>query len=248
MAAAFQNRLLSIAHDEDIARLKPHLTRVELVVHNLLEPVGGPIKHFYFVEHGVVSVVAKNNGMSTEIGLIGREGVTGFEALLGDDQSSNEAYAQVPGEAFRIGVARLEEILTECPALKALLLRFVQTFMVQAAHTALANAKGKIEERLARWLLMVQDRIDSRRVEITHQFMATMLGSRRAGVTVALHELEGRGLIRSERGRVSIIDRKGLEAFAGNFYGVPEREYSRIIGSAPGKALPSLSALGQTVA
>lgn len=101
--------------------------------------------------------------------------------------------------------------------------------MIQTAQTAVANAKAKLEERLARWLLMVHDRTGGRHVEITHQFMATMLGSRRAGVTVALHELEGRGLVRSERGRVTICDRAGLEELAGEFYGVAEREYRRIM-------------------
>lgn len=233
MSPSFQNYLLRIAGCDDLERLKPHLVPETIENRKMIEAAGAPIESVYFIEHGVVSVVARAENRTAEIGLIGREGVTGIDALLGDGWAAHEAYVQVTGEALRIDIGEFREVLLQCPALNALLLRYVQAFMIQTGQTALANAKCKIEERLARWLLMVQDRTGGRHVELTHQFMATMLGTRRAGVTVSLHELEARGLIKSQRGRVTIHDRKGLEEIAGVSYGTAEHQYRRIFGSWP---------------
>jgi hypothetical protein len=110
-----------------------------------------------------------------------------------------------------------------------------RAFAIQVAFTALANGRAKLEERLARWLLMVHDRVVGDRIVLTHEYMAVMLGVRRPGVTVALHILEGKGAIRSHRGEVVIKDREGLAAEAGGGYGQPETEYARLLGSEPGK-------------
>lgn len=124
----------------------------------------------------------------------------------------------------------LRDLLLLSQPLRQIAQRFVQVFMTQVGQTALANGRAKIDERLARWLLMAQDRLDDAGLQLTHEFIALMLGVRRPGVTEAINELEGRGLIRSTRGDLRVIDRKGLEAVAGGIYGVPESEYVRLIG------------------
>jgi CRP-like cAMP-binding protein len=123
----------------------------------------------------------------------------------------------------------LREALNASPTLRIFLLKFVQTFMVQTAHTAIANGRATVEQRLARWLLMARDRLDGDELPLTHEFLALMLAVRRPGVTEALQKLEGRRLLRAERGRITICDRKGLEKIAGALYGAPEAELRRLL-------------------
>jgi CRP-like cAMP-binding protein len=134
------------------------------------------------------------------------------------------------GSALRIGAADFDRAVERSPALRLLAMRYCKALWVQCAYTALANSITRLEARLARWLLMVHDRIDGDRFELTHDFMAVMLAVRRPGVTVALHELEGKALIRSTRGTVTIRDREGLIEMADGAYTLPEREYERLLG------------------
>jgi CRP-like cAMP-binding protein len=119
--------------------------------------------------------------------------------------------------------------MQESRTLRKVLLRFVHSFMIQATHTAVANGSAKLEERLARWLLMAHDRLDGDRLRLVHEFLARMLGVRRPGVTVAIHALESSGVIESARGVITVVDREGLEEMANGSYGVPEREYERLM-------------------
>jgi CRP-like cAMP-binding protein len=150
---------------------------------------------------------------------------------MGSDTAPNRIIIQVAGSGHRIGRAALIEAMDRSPSLRALLIRYVQALNVQTVFTALSNAVHPIEERLARWLLMCHDRIDGDEIGLTHEFMSVMLAVRRPSVTTALHVLEGNHFIRSERGWVTICDRKGLEEFAQDAYGKPEAEYDRLIGS-----------------
>ena len=118
----------------------------------------------------------------------------------------------------------------ESPSLRASLLKFVHAFMIQTTHTAVVNACAKLDQRLARWILMADDRVDGSRLPLTHEFLSLMLGVRRAGVTEALHALERKGLISSSRGALLVPTRKGIERSAGGTYGVPEKELRRLIG------------------
>ena len=225
------NRLLTMMSTDDLALLTPHLSQVALDVRTFVEQPNKPIPWMYFMENGVTSVVAiSGHERSIEAGLVGREGVTGAMVILGDDRSPNQSYIQIAGGAQRIGVDEIRGAMDASASLTKLLLRYVQTFMIQTAHTALANGSAKIEERLARWILMAQDRMDDNELLLTHEFMSTMLGVRRPGVTDTLHALEGRGLIRCSRGQVRVIDREGLVEAAGGCYGVPEAEYARLLG------------------
>jgi CRP-like cAMP-binding protein len=225
-----QNGLLAALDAADLALLTPHLTMVDLPVRKPIEEADQEIPHAYFITSGIVSVVARSNEHERiEAGVIGREGMTGIAIVLGNHRSPHEAFVQLEGAARRIDTNRLRAAMAQSAELARLFLRFALVFNIQVAHTALANARATIEERLARWLLMVHDRIEGDEAPLTHDFIALTLGVRRPGVTDALHILEGKGLIRSTRGAVRIIDREGLEALAGGTYGVPESEYRRLI-------------------
>jgi CRP-like cAMP-binding protein len=170
--------------------------------------------------------------------MVGYEGMTGLGIVLGDDRSANETMVQSAGSAMRLSTALLREMMAASRSLTATLLRYVNVFMVQGSQTALANGRGRLDERLARWLLMWHDRVLADDLVTTHEFLALLLGVRRQGVTVALHELEGRGLIRSTRSHVRILDRDGLLLVANGFYGIPEAEYDRSIGPVDSRVPP----------
>ena len=183
------------------------------------------------MEDGLASVVAMGtDGERIEVGHIGREGMTGQSVVLGVDRSPEQTFIQVAGSALRMPVGSLRDAMKASPLLHGLLLRFVQTTIVQVAHSALANGRYTIQERLARWLLMCHDRLDGDYLLLTHEFLSLMLGVRRSGVTEALQVLEGVAVVKTARGRIMLLDRDRLEEIAGACYGVPEREYQRLIG------------------
>jgi CRP-like cAMP-binding protein len=139
---------------------------------------------------------------------------------------------QIGGHGLRLAADKFCAALRQSESFNTLMLKSAQAFMIQTAHTALANGRAKLEERLARWLLMAHDRLDTAAVPLTHEFLAVMLGVRRAGVTVALHSFERRGLIATKRGQLTLIDRPGIEQVAGSFYGIPEAELKRLMEEA----------------
>ncbi len=215
----------------DFALLAPHLEPVDLPVTRSVVAANKPIEYAYFLDSGIVSVVASRaDNQSIEVGIYGREGMGGFPLLLGSDQSPHEQYIQLAGAGHRIKTAPFLRAVQQSPNLNRLLLRFVHAFTTQTAQTALANGSSHIDERLARWLLMCHDRIDGDVLPLTHRFLSMMLGVRRPGVTDTLHILEGRRLIRAKRGEITILDRTRLERLAGASYGMPEAEYRRLIG------------------
>ena len=159
---------------------------------------------------------------------LGREGVTALALILGSNRPTNAVYMQVAGSGHRIAAQPFREAMASSPTLHGLLLKFIQVFPIQISQTAVSNGRSNIEQRLARWLLMTDDRVPPE-IDLTHEFISVMLGVRRAGVTEALHALVGRGLIQTERSQIRIIDRDGLEINANGCYGEPEREYRRLI-------------------
>jgi CRP-like cAMP-binding protein len=229
-----RNRLLASLSLSDIEQLLPSAEPVALDVRRILEEPRSQITHVYFVESGLVSVVGTARpDQRIEVGMVGYEGMTGLGVILGDDRSANETLVQSAGTALRVPTESMREAMNASSAFSTVLLRYVHVFMVQSSQTALANGRGKLDERLARWLLMWHDRLRTDSLTITHEFLALLLGVRRQGVTVALHTLEGRGLIRSTRGLIRILDRDGLRLAANGFYGIPEDEYDRSIGPSP---------------
>jgi len=237
------NILIDALSAEDLALLKPHLTRHELAREMVLVHPNQSIDHVWFPEGGVASIVADtaDNGR-TEVGIFGREGFAGTPLLLGADTSPHCTFIQVDGHTgLRIGAAAFLAVIDRSATLRTTLLRYVQTLITQTAHSSVSNAHQRIEARLARWLLMCHDRNDSDEIVLTHEFMAMMIAAERSGVTVSLHVLEGAGMIRAKRGRVLILDRHKLEELAGEGYGRPEAEYRKLI--APfGKEAPRLAA------
>jgi CRP-like cAMP-binding protein len=226
-----RNLLLAALSKNDRALLQPHLEPLDLELRKPLEQPNKRIDNVYFLDVGIASVVAvQAKDTRVEVGLIGREGMTGLAIVLGNHRSPHATYIQAVGRGQRIAAAELRKAFDASATLQGLLLKFVQTFMVQTAHTAIANARAKLDQRLARWLLMAHDRLDGNTVPLTHEFLALMLGVRRADVTEALHALESQKLIESTRGQVVVRDRKGIERRAGVCYGVPEAEYRRLIG------------------
>lgn len=229
-----RNHLLAALARDDLNLLEPHLSPLALERRHVIEAPGRIIDYVYFIETAIASVVAVNGkDERIEVGLIGCEGMSGVTVVMGDRRTVNSTYIQVPGEALRIEADLLREICGRSRTLHALFLRFAQVFMTQASQTAVANGRAKLEQRLARWLLMTHDRTVADDVPLTHEILSVMLGVRRASVTVALDAFEKRGLISARRGTITVTNRKGIEGIAGSFYGVPEAEFERLIGVSP---------------
>lgn len=226
-----RNRVLLNLTAADLRLLEPHLEFVEIPVRYKIETPNKPISHVYFVENGIVSLVTMGpQRLPIEVAVVGYEGLTGVSVVLGGDRSPLDTYVQVAGEAHRIPIGALHQLISQNPALAATLNRYSQVFLTQIAQTALANGRAKLEERLARWLLMAQDRMQFDELQLTHEFLALMLAVRRPGVTNALASLKEQGLVKVRRGRILIMNRDGLLDIAGKFYGVPEAELLRLLG------------------
>lgn len=225
------NLLLRTMSADDRALLEPHFIRVSLDRGELLVGANQPIEQVWFPEGGIASTVATMpNGVRTEVGIFGRDGMSGLAVVSGSDRTPLETFIQVDGStALRMDVDPFRSAVAGSPTLRNHFLRFGQSFMVQTAYSAVANAHHMIEARLARWLLMCHDRIDGDEIQITHEFMSMMIAAQRSGVTLTLHVLEGAGMIRSRRGRVVIVDRAKLRDLAGDAYGAPEAEYTRLV-------------------
>jgi CRP-like cAMP-binding protein len=225
------NLLVKAFAPDDLAALIPSFTRVELERGKPLIHSGRQVTHVYFPEGSIASVIGGEPDAPTEIGLIGRDGMTGVSVLLGGGSASLTTFIQVNGStALCLEADVMRGQFAKSAALRALMLRYVHTFMMQIASCVVSNAHQRMEARLARFLLMSHDRVDGDEIALTHEFMSLMVASQRPGVTLTLHELEGAGLIRSTRGKVTVLDRAKLTALAGITYGQPEAEYRRLIG------------------
>jgi len=225
------NLLLRALTEADFALLEPHLERVQLKLKDPLFQPNEPIERVYFLEEGVASIVSEQEDGQVEVGLYGREGMSGAVVVMEAEQTPHASMIQVGNPAAH--VMSSEHLLAACDksaTLRRLLLRYAQSLNVQAALTAGSNAQDALPERLARWLLMCHDRTEGDRIELTHEFLSMMLAVRRSGVTVTLHTLEATGAIRSARGVVTITNRSRLEEIAGDAYGQAEAEYRRLIG------------------
>jgi CRP-like cAMP-binding protein len=228
---AHSNRLLATLSTSDLGLIEPHLTFVTLGLRKSLEQPNKRIETIYFPDSGFASVVAvQSNGKQVEVGLIGREGMTGLPVVFGNHRSPHATYVQAAGEGKCIPAIELREAMRISLSLRDSLLKFVQAFGVQTTHTAISNAQARMDVRLARWILMAHDRIGDDTLPLTHEFLSLMLGVRRAGVTDALNALRKQGLISYKRGEITVEDRRGLEQTASEAYGIPEAEYRRLIG------------------
>ena len=225
------NQLLDLLDPEQFGRIKPHLTAETLELGRSLQRRGKAVASAIFPTSGMISIVATmRDGSSVEVGIAGREGMLGVEAVLGDDVALNEAMVQIPGRVLRLPVDVLRREAQTGQPLRAVLLRYVQAYLNASTQSAACNRAHLLEQRLARWLLTARDRAGTDRLPLTHEFVAMMLGVRRAGVTVAAQSLQSAGLIQYAHGRITVADREGLETAACECYGVIKREYARLLG------------------
>ena len=224
------NKILLSISDSDYSSLRPHLEHVSLPNHLVIHEAGGKLEFAYFPNRGLISlVVVMKNGKTAEAGIVGNEGFTGTLAAVGLSRSTLQAVIQITGDGFRVAVGALQNTLESAPHLQLMLSRYAAIRGMQVAQTAACNRLHGIEQRLARWLLMTQDRINSGSLPITHDFLATMLGTDRPSVSLAARVLQKKKLIEYIRGAVNIVNRKALEKSACECYAVI-RQYDGELG------------------
>jgi len=215
------NRMLLSASDNDYSLLRPHLEYISLPNHLVIHEAGAKLEYAYFPNRGLISlVVVMKDGKTAEAGITGNEGFTGTPAAVGLGRSTLRAVVQITGDGFRIEVGFLQSSLEAAPRLQLMLGRYSAIRGMQVAQTAACNRLHDIQQRLARWLLMTQDRVDSASLAITHDFLATMLGTDRPSVSLAAAGLQKKDLIKYTRGAVKIVNRKKLEDSACECYAV----------------------------
>lgn len=228
---AYANQLLNALDQESLARWRDRLEHIPLPFRTVLAQIGVADDWIYFVEAGLISLLSEYEpGRMIEVGMVGPEGFHDAGFILGDEQAAFKSVIQVEGYAYRMPRSAFRDALDTVPELSHLAYRYLRALELQVASTASANGRALLEQRLSRWLLMVQDRLQTSTFQITHEFMAQMLCTRRPGVTVALHLLEGKGLIASTRGQVEIRNREGLIEEADGAYGKAEAHYARLLG------------------
>lgn len=225
------NLLIQAMSPADRAILVPRFVRVPLLRNEPIITAGEQIEHVCFPEGGIATIVATaDSGRQTEVGIFGREGMSGLSVVLGTDIMPLDAATQVEGgTALRIHVDHLKNALTQSSLLRTLLLGFCHSFMMQAAYSAMANAQCDIESRIARWLLMCHDRLDGDAIPLTHEYLARMVNADRTSITHALHILEGEHAISATRGSIVIRERGRLLQLADGTYGKAEAEYNRLV-------------------
>lgn len=225
-----QNRLLKAMPAPCFEALAYQLEPVDLPLGHVLVEPDLPTNRFFFLESGLGSIVsAASDGERIEVGHIGYEGMSGVHLLLKTKRTPNKTFMQVAGSGLAVPADVLNEVLFQHQEASDLLLRYVQSCGLQLANSALANARYEMPQRLARWLLMCHDRLRVADLPLTHEFLSLMLGVRRSGVTDQIHVIEGLGIIKATRGNIRVVDRAKLMELAGSSYGIPEREYERLI-------------------
>lgn len=226
-----QNRLLASLDPEHYEQLRQHLEPVILKYRESLYRANVPIEFVYFIEDGVGSLVkTMRDGHAVEVGTIGNEGVVGLPIVFEDRQAPTSVYMQVPGKGLRMKSDLFRRELDANEALRTAMLHYAHAFFNQVSQSAACAHLHPLEERCCRWLLMTHDRMHSDEFRLTQEFLAMMLGVRRAGVTVAAGALQKAGLISYRHGVVTILDREGLEAKSCECYKVSKAEFDRLLG------------------
>ena len=221
-----KNRLLSAMSAEDSHRFFANLDPVALSMKQTVYGVGDPLAHIYFIERGIASILTTmTDGESIESAMIGLEGIVGLPALFGDTLSGQHVIVQAPGSALRMGAAECIAAFDQSTTVRRVILRFAGMLLNTATRTSACNRLHSVKQRTARWLLMMHDRLHTKEMPITHDFLSTMLAVRRTGVTEAAGELQRSGLIRYGRGLVTILDHAGLTEIACECY----RNHDRLL-------------------
>lgn len=231
-----ENQLLAALPIDDYQRLIPELELVTLSNQQLVYDVGESIRYVYFPYQALISFVSlMEDGSTTEVGIVGKDGMVGMPVCWGGECSANiQAIAQMPGSAIRMKAEKLKIEFERGGAMQRLLLLYTQAIFTQVSQTAACNRHHTVEQRLARWLLTVQDHIQLDELILTQEFISQMLGTRRAGVTVAALALQQAQMIRYTRGRITVIDRDKLKSAACECYGIIHHEFSRLLSGGKG--------------
>lgn len=225
-----RNLLLAALPDADFGRLQPHLEPVALPLGWALYESGDRMAHVFFPTEGIVSLLyVMENGASAEIAVTGNEGLIGVSLFMGGGSTPSRAIVQSAGHAYRLGAEILKREFERGGDLQHLLLRYTQALITQMAQTAVCNRHHSVEQQLCRWLLLSLDRLSSNEVRMTQELIANMLGVRREGVTEAAGRLQDAGLIRYQRGQISVLDRPRLEERVCECYAVVKRECDRLL-------------------
>lgn len=228
--ATAENHLIELLPRKERARLLAICEPVQLELSEVLSEAGTPTRHVYFPTEGFISLVALVDGSpSLEVGMVGREGMVGAQLVLGVVTAPLRSLVQGPGAAWRIGTKAFRSELEHSPALQRGLNRYLYVLMAQFAASAACLRFHQIGARLARWLLMTQDRAHADSFHVTHEFLAYMLGVRRVGITTAASALQRNGLIEYRRGELTVLDRSGLEAAACGCYAADRRTYAALL-------------------
>ena len=228
-----RNRLLGSLPGDEYERILPYLEPVHFEQRQALFEQEERISHVYFPETMVVSLVSRmRDGATVEVGTAGCEGMAGLPVFLAGDSSSTRAFAQIPGYAVRMEAEAFTRLTAAPGPFHQTLLRYTQAFLTQVAQTAACNGAHLVEQRCARWLLMTHDRVAGDQFPLTHEFLAFMLGVRRAGVTVAMRKLQDAGLVAYTRGQVEILDRAGIEDASCECYATVRTHFDRLIPGA----------------
>lgn len=226
-----ENRLLALLPAAERERLLRRLERVSVGIKEVLYEAGKPIPHVFFPLNGVMSlVITMSDGPSVEVATIGNEGLVGTPVFLGADISPTKAFAQVPGDALRMRAEWFKGEMKNGGRLPVLIQRYTQTMINQISQSVGCNHLHSVEQRMCRWLLITHDRVGTDEFPLTHEFLAQMLCVRRPSVSVVAGILQKAGLISYHRGRITILDRKRLEATSCECYEVVRREYDRLLG------------------
>jgi CRP-like cAMP-binding protein len=227
----FQNELLARLSPADLCLFSTDLVPIRFERRDLLIAADKTIQRTYFLETGIASVVAATaNGTQTEVGIIGKEGMIDVATALGSVTAPLEIFIQAPGHGHSLPSTVFQEAMGKSETLRQVMLTYAQAFLVQVSHTALAAASLSIKARLARWLLMCDDRTEGSEIPMTHEFLSLMLSVRRPGVTEAVQAVEATGAVRAHRGMIEIRDRSLLQQIAGDGYGGPEAYSDKQLG------------------
>ncbi|MBD0300721.1 MAG: Crp/Fnr family transcriptional regulator, partial [Tolypothrix sp. T3-bin4] len=209
-----------------------HLERVPLPLKQVLHKRGESIEYVYFPHRAIVSLISTpEEGSKVEVGLVGNEGLVGIPAVLGDNIATTTAIVQIAGFGMRMKASLLKTEFERGGSLQSLLLRYTQALYALVSQGVACNRLHHLEERLARWLLLMCERVESNELPLTHDFMSKMLGVRRAGVTEAANNLQQAEIIRSSRGMITILNRQELEAASCPCYKIIKSEYARLLGT-----------------
>jgi CRP-like cAMP-binding protein len=226
-----KNRLLAALDASDLERINGDLEVAEYASGAILFEPHQAAKFVYFPYSCVVSIInSVDGGTSVEVGTVGNEGMAGLAVFLDSGESPSRTLVQVAGKMARLRADSFRELVETSPRFRNLMNRFTLAFLSQVAQTATCNRAHTIDERCARWLLMTHDRVDAENFSLTHEFLAFMLGVRRAGVTVAAGILQKAGLITYRRGNIKVVNRQGLEDAACECYKIVRNEFDKLLG------------------